>query len=131
MKKLILKNVLNSSRGNRFKNSKNLSTKIISKDSYTPMKIFDPEPEILKFYKQYLFDDIKTTKLDYENMHQEKLNYIEKNSHPIGGSQISNLFNSKVTKFLGILEYKIIVNSIVLATLIPLKFPRMHKACMK
>jgi all-trans-nonaprenyl-diphosphate synthase len=59
---------------------------------------FDPDPEILKFYKNYLFDDASNTKENYIDLYSSKFNYIN--------SKLSNSILSKLSKFMGIREYK-------------------------
>ncbi len=88
----------------------NNQEKSLDKD-FTPLTIFNPDSEILKFYKKYLITDRKEpTKAEYEEMYNTKIEYINEkisNMQKSGKSLLNySATYQKFTKFSGILEYK-------------------------
>jgi hypothetical protein len=77
---------------------------------YKSLTIFQPDHEILKFYKNYLSPEGNPSKEEYNKMYNSKLEYINQRVSVADNSGMGFINYSatlqKLTKFSGILEYK-------------------------
>lgn len=73
---------------------------------YTPLTTYEPDEEVLKFYKIYLNDDPALSKSHYENLYKSKFDYIQNLNTSTFDQNIGKWTSlaSGFNKFTGILE---------------------------